>query len=198
MSHGDLEKLLTRKHAGLLSMASRLCKTRVDAEDLVQEAFARFLAAFGDAPQLPAEPVCVAWLISTMTRCFISQLRHRRASERNLADPALCQDRYELAEPSAFEQVTEAQLHEALQALGPPLRQAVTMRLQGWRYRAIARELGVTVGAVGLRLHRAREILRGLLEPMLGPTVFHPRRSAWRRPAPSGWASRSRRAARSA
>ena len=38
------------------------------------------------------------------------------------------------------------------------------MKLQGWKYRDIAGKLGLTVGAVALRLYRARAILRGLLE----------------------------------
>lgn len=192
MSPGDLETLLNQKHPWMLSWARSLCRARVDAEDLVQEAFARFLVAFGDAPQLPAERVCVAWLVSTMTRCFISQLRRRRAWERNMADPVLCQDSCELAEPSTSEQVTDAQLCEAVQALSPRLREMVTMRIQGRKYQAIARELGVSAGGVGRQLHQARAILRGVLESM----IRGPRTSGRRRPAPPGWASRRRRAGR--
>jgi RNA polymerase sigma-70 factor (ECF subfamily) len=56
-------------------------------------------------------------------------------------------------------------LDVALQALQPSLREAFIMKhVEGRSYEEMADLLGTTVGALKMRVHRAREALQGLLE----------------------------------
>jgi len=163
-----LEALLSERRSWLLSRAQHLCRTRADAEDLVQETFMRFLAAFGQASPLPSDAHCASWLISTMTNCFYDQLRRQRTRERGAADPALGMESQAAPEPgSAYERVSDAQLRQAVQSLSPKVRGAMELHVQGRKYREIAGILGVPAGTVAKRLHLAREQLHRLLVPLL-------------------------------
>ena len=56
-------------------------------------------------------------------------------------------------------------LDRALQALAPSLREAFVMKhVEGRSYEEMADLLGTTVGALKMRVHRAREALQALLE----------------------------------
>jgi RNA polymerase sigma-70 factor, ECF subfamily len=56
-------------------------------------------------------------------------------------------------------------LDRALQSLAPSLREAFVMKhVEGRSYEEMAELLGTTVGALKMRVHRAREALQALLE----------------------------------
>ena len=56
-------------------------------------------------------------------------------------------------------------LDRALAALAPSLREAFVMKhVEGRSYEEMADLLGTTVGALKMRVHRAREALQALLE----------------------------------
>ncbi len=56
-------------------------------------------------------------------------------------------------------------LDRALAQLAPSLREAFIMKhVEGRSYEEMAELLGTTVGALKMRVHRAREALQGLLE----------------------------------
>ena len=60
----------------------------------------------------------------------------------------------------------EARLYAALARLSPEHRDVLVLKdLDGQRYEEIALVLGVPIGTVRSRLHRARMELRNLLEP---------------------------------
>lgn len=164
----QIEALLSARRPWLLIRAQQLCRTRADAEDLVQEAFMRFLAAFGQVSPLPSENVCASWLVSTITNCFYDQLRRQRTREKGSVDPTLVQA--EEAEPAArsvYDRISDEQFNSAIQSLSPRVRTAIEMHAQGRKYHEIADELGIPMGTVAKRLHLARAKLRNLLEPIL-------------------------------
>jgi len=166
----NLEAMSSRTRPWLLGRAENLCGARADAEDLVQETFTRFVVAFGGAAQLPGETRCVSWLVATMTNCFYDQLRRRRVREQSAADPALelepeCSP--DSMDGSPCDRISQELLNGTIQALSPPLRSAIVMYLTGRKQHEIARQLGISRGAVAKRLYDGRAKLRLLL----GPTV---------------------------
>jgi len=165
----DLEAVSSRTRLWLLGRAEHLCGARADAEDLVQETFTRFVVAFRGAA-LPGESRCASWLVATMTNCFYDQLRRRRVREHSAADPALelePEGSPDSMDGSPSDRISCEQLNGTIQALSPPLRSAIVMYLGGRKQHEIARQLGITRGAVAKRLHDGRAKLRLLL----GPTI---------------------------
>jgi RNA polymerase sigma-70 factor, ECF subfamily len=163
-------QVVSDRRSWLLDRAQYLCGTQADAEDLVQETFLRFTSRFPEDSALPEEWPCAAWLLSTMTHCYYDQCRRQRVRERCATDLLLgedIQESPELAELAPSELVSSEQLGWALQQLSDRTRSAVSLYLEGRKNPEIARELGISPGAVAKRLHDARVRLRRALRPVL-------------------------------
>src|SRR5436190_12595419 len=105
-------------------------------------------------------------------RTFIFRIAHNRAityiaQRRPSATPA---DEVELPDPRpnpekgfAKEQ-QETRLFEAIHRLPIEYRQVITLTLEGMSYSEIAEVLGIGESNVGVRLNRARQMLRQLME----------------------------------
>lgn len=166
-----LESLLEKRRPWLMAQARNFCRSQSDAEDLVQETFVRFLAAFGKAEAMPSESVCTTYLATTLSHCFYNQLKRQRTRDRSENDPNLLEGtsmgQGTPTESSVFDRISQEQFTEAVESLSPKIRTTVEMYAQGRRYQEIAEELGVPMGTVAKRLHDARSKLRTLLEPLL-------------------------------
>jgi predicted RNA polymerase sigma factor len=69
-------------------------------------------------------------------------------------------------EPEAtplWRQIDVEVLYATLPRLSPPMRRAFELRLAGHGMRQIARQLGIAEATVGVRLHRARRVLKKLI-----------------------------------
>ena len=78
-------------------------------------------------------------------------------------------DPSEYVKPSAAIERTEdeRQLHDAIARLSPEHRDVLVLKdLDGMKYEEIAEVLGVPIGTIRSRLHRARLELRDLLVPL--------------------------------
>ena len=137
--------------------ARRLASRRDDvADDLVQETFARALAARG---RYRSDGNARAWL----ERILLNEARthHRRESRAVRLQALLALDGEPLAAPSA---VVGRGLVRALASLRPSYREVVKrIDVDGLGYEETARALDVPLGTVMSRLHRARRELRALL-----------------------------------
>jgi RNA polymerase sigma-70 factor (ECF subfamily) len=166
-----LEPLLEKRRPWLMAQARNLCRSSSDAEDLVQEAFLRFLGAFGKAEAMPSESVCTTYLATTLTHCFYNQVKRQRTRDRTENDPNLLEGtsmgQSASAELPVFDRISNEQFTAAVESLSPKIRTTVEMYAQGRRYQEIADELGVPMGTVAKRLHDARSKLRALLEPLI-------------------------------
>jgi RNA polymerase sigma-70 factor, ECF subfamily len=163
-----IERFISQTRAWLIRQALGICASLTDAEDLVQEAFLRFVKTFGEVPTLPSEPVCRSWLITTMTNLFFDQCRRQRVRTLSASDPAFIGEGHSPPESTprpSFDTLTDQQFAKAMQALRPPLRDAFELHLRGLNYAEIASALKISKGAVGKRLHDARVKLRELLKP---------------------------------
>ncbi|HVG63776.1 MAG TPA: RNA polymerase sigma factor, partial [Hyalangium sp.] len=155
----------------LRKKALQFCKHETDAEDLVQEATARFLKAFAKVGALPQENLLEAWLITTMMNCFSDLCSKRKAEKQGVMDPTL--ERMTVGQQSEPKLLSDTVSDEAFAAvmkkLSPALRTTCEMRAKGLRYHEIAQAQGISIGVVGKRLSDARKKLLRMLEPFIGP-----------------------------
>jgi RNA polymerase sigma-70 factor, ECF subfamily len=144
----------------LFRAAWALTGSRVDAEDLVQDTFARVLAK----PRRIRNEDDLGYLLRAMRNTFISS---RRAAARRPAPEALAED-YEPVDPapaSRPERVVEAREVFALIAgLSEPFRDAlVAVDVVGLTYAEAAALLGTKEATITSRLFRARaQVARGM------------------------------------
>jgi RNA polymerase sigma-70 factor (ECF subfamily) len=160
---------LVRRHQDrLYNTVFRLVDNAEDAHDVVQEAF---LNAYQSLDSFKGDSLFFTWLYRIAVNTAISHRRKRRAVVRIagsdgeiLIDPL---DPSELTRPGhALEQAEEEQrLMHALSRLSPEHRAVLVMKeLEGQKYEEMAEMLGVPIGTIRSRLHRARLELRELLE----------------------------------
>lgn len=160
---------LVRRHQDrLYNTVYRLVENAEDALDVVQEAF---LNAYQSLDSFKGDAQFFTWLYRIAVNTAISLKRKRRVlariPDRNGENPIEPADQSELNRPGhAIEQAEEEQkLHRALARLSQEHRVVLVMKeLEGQKYEDIAATLGVPIGTVRSRLHRARLELRELLE----------------------------------
>ncbi len=167
----ELEALFRAQQRRLWGLAYRLTGSAEDADDVVQESFARLVAQPPDAPIAEVG----AWLARVATNLGIDALRRRRRREYTgswLPSPIDTSDAAWLdAQPStqpdpeerygAVESVTFAFLL-ALEALGPRQRAVLLLRdVLGHSARETAALIGASEGNVRVLHTRARATLAG-------------------------------------
>jgi RNA polymerase sigma factor (sigma-70 family) len=150
----EVEEELTLHIAGLRRYAIALTGNRHEAEDLLQEALARAIAA---AASYRASGSLRAWLFSIMHNAFISGLRERRPVD----EP----EGIELSTPAP--QLAALEVRDVLAALArlpEPQRAALSLiALEEFSYEEAAAILGIPLGTLMSRLARGREALRRTL-----------------------------------
>jgi RNA polymerase sigma-70 factor (ECF subfamily) len=151
-----------------------LSGSREEAEDLVQETFARVLRK----PRLLRSEDDIGYLLRVLRNTFFSQ---RRTAARRPQTAALPNDLDLVEDRSATQpesRIESRELYAAISALPDDFRDAlVAIDLVGLSYREAARVLRVREATITTRLHRARQRVARSLAP-----EGEPRRSAQRRP----------------
>ncbi|BCL17939.1 sigma-70 family RNA polymerase sigma factor [Micromonospora sagamiensis] len=149
----DFDDFVVRTRSAMLARAVMYCGRRPDAEDAVQEAY---LAAYLHWSEL-REPR--AWVETTVRRRFAREAgrwwsRWRRTELEVPVSPSSRPD----------EEAAAVAVLRSIGLLPPRQRQVLIMVcLQGMTYRQVADEVGISVGAVGANLAKARERLAVLL-----------------------------------
>ena len=161
------EDVLRSYAASLYPAALRLTGNPPDADDLVQETFAKALAA---SEQFRPGTNLNAWLRRIMLNTFISGYRKRRAEPQLVtADTTAFQLLFARSHDSSAEdqvvrRLLDASLTAALRALPDRQRTVVYLAdLEGLGYRQICMLTGIPLGSVKSSLHRARSRLRAEL-----------------------------------
>jgi RNA polymerase sigma-70 factor (ECF subfamily) len=163
-AHDPLPHALAYADA-LHNLARYLVRSEADAEDLVQETYAR---AFAAADRLEAGSNVKAWLFRILRNAFLTSVRHARhdPTERGLdavatevaapAGEALRDD----VELEAMRRLVGEEIEAALRELSEDARTAILLDLEGFSELEMATILGCAPGTVKSRLWRARAVLR--------------------------------------
>jgi RNA polymerase sigma-70 factor, ECF subfamily len=169
---------LVRRHGGrMLAVARRFLRTEEDSADAVQEAF---LAAFRSLDGFEGNSALGTWLHRIVVNVCLMRLRARsRSREVRIDDllPTFDQSGHHSHPIRAWEDEalarltqaeTRAQVWACIDRLPDPYRAVLVLRdLEELDTEQTAQHLGISLGAVKVRLHRARQALRMLLEPLV-------------------------------
>ena len=157
----------------LYGAALRMTRSPADAEDLVQETYAKAFAAYRTVQQ---GTNLRAWLFRILRNTFIND--YRKAQRRPRFQPTdELRDAQMLdietrsaggsrsAETEALELLGDDDVSAALAEIPEEFRTAVVLAdVEGFSYREIADIMDSPVGTVMSRVHRGRKALRGLLD----------------------------------
>ncbi len=155
----------------LYAAAMRYTKNPQDAQDLVQDTYAKAFVAFH---QFEPGTNLKAWLYRILTTTFINTYRkdQRRPqiSDGELEDWQIygaashTSDQGRSAEDVALDGIVDVNVKAALAAMPEDFRMAVYLAdVEGFSYKEIADIVGVPSGTVMSRLHRGRKLLRSSL-----------------------------------
>ena len=152
----------------LYAAAMRYTKNPEDAQDLVQDTYAKAYTSFH---QFEPGTNLKAWLYRVLTTTFINTYRkdQRRpqTSDSELEDWQIAEasshtsDQGKSTEDVVLENLPDSDIKNALAEIPEEFRMAVFLAdVEGFSYKEIAEIVGVPAGTVMSRLHRGRKQLR--------------------------------------
>jgi len=161
--------LLAQRRGAFLSFLESRIGRRDQAEDVLQEAFARSL----DKVPLESEESAVAWFYRVLRNAVVDHYRRSGASERALATLARQLD--EVMEPDLDERNAVCRCVSRLSETLKP-EYALALRridVDGLSVREYAAEAGISPNNAGVRVFRAREALRKRVVRWCGSCAEH-------------------------
>ena len=170
----DLASLYSEYRTSLVSQARRMLRSDSEANEVVQEAFIKFILA---APELDTKERALAYMRATINNLSLNVIRARGSrpnlvaidsdtSAERLAEIAV--ENYIPADVSISAAEDAAIIKLALAQLSPAERAALVMwEMEGRSTSEIASELGIKESAVRHTVSRARASLRRILSELV-------------------------------
>ncbi len=171
------ERLVVEQGGRLLAVARRFLRNEEDARDCLQECFVQ---AFRALPGFEGSAKLSTWLHRILVNAALMKLRSRRARPEEPIEPLLpgfLDDGHSAVpyrdwSPGADDLLERAEVRRfvraAIDRLPETYRTVLVLRdLEDLDTAEVAELLGVTANAVKIRLHRARQALRQLLDVRL-------------------------------
>jgi len=159
------DELVRRTYVDTYTLALRLTADEEDARDVVQESYLR---AWRGLARFRGDAQFSTWMYRITANAAYTALKRRRRHRFETLD-GLVREPVELHPDTQPEDAAESmallrQLEVALDTLPPKLRVLVVLKdVYGLSHEEIADELGISVPAAKVRLHRGRKRLRDLL-----------------------------------
>lgn len=166
---------LVRTHTlPLLRVARRFLRSEEDARDAVQDAF---VAAFKSIGNFASNAQLATWLHRIVVNASLMKLRTQRRHPEETLEPYLprfLEDGHQVTPSVAWTESAEtivqrselaAIVRAAIDKLPDPYRTVILLRdIEELSTDETAEALGITANAVKIRLHRARQALRTMLD----------------------------------
>jgi RNA polymerase sigma-70 factor, ECF subfamily len=158
------DELVRRTFVDTFTLARRLTGNEEDARDVVQDAYLRAWKGIG---KFRGDAAFSTWLYRITANAAASSVQRGR---RHRAEPFA--DDFEPVDTGAEQMISQGaesaetldRIADALDELPAKLRSVVVLKdVYGLSHEAIADELGISVSAAKVRLHRARRKLRDVL-----------------------------------
>ena len=166
------DELVRLTHRDAFGLAVRLTGNEEDARDVVQDAYLRAYRSIG---RFRGDARFSTWLYRIVANCASTfntrKGRHRHevlADDDAVIDARPERDPVQAAEAADLRDQLDAAIHD----LPPRLRSVIVLRdVYDLPHEAIAEELGISVSAAKVRLHRARRRLREQVFPLPGENL---------------------------
>jgi RNA polymerase sigma-70 factor (ECF subfamily) len=161
-----MDELLARYERPIYRFGLRMCGDEDAAREVLQETL---MAAFRNLATFRGEAALSTWLYQIARSFCIKERRRERPTEA--LDERVERVAADEPAPDARTHAHEigAALAAAIASLSPEQREAVVLRdVEGLSAEEAAAVVGIEVGALKSRLHRARMELRGRLADLLG------------------------------
>src|SRR5271156_3834810 len=164
-----LERAIEQYGKATYNFAYRLTGNEPDARDLTQDAFIRVYRAWRS---FQPGTSFLSWIYRIVTNLYRDELRRRKGRFNEQIPEDNAPQEFGGQRPLAvtpIDDYVERQLGEplskALAQLSPEQRQVVVLAdIEEYSYQEIAEIMGCSIGTVRSRLHRARALLRRLVE----------------------------------
>ena len=159
------DELVRRTYVDTYTLALRLTAHEEDARDVVQESYLR---AWKGLPRFRGDAQFSTWMYRITANTAYTAVKRRRRHRAESLD-AMLEDPIERRPGAQPEDAAESaalleRLAVGLDELPPKLRVLVVLKdVYGLSHEEIADELGISVPAAKVRLHRGRKRLRDLL-----------------------------------
>jgi RNA polymerase sigma-70 factor (ECF subfamily) len=172
---------LVREYGGrMLAAARRILASDDDAQDALQDAF---ISAFKALDTFQGQSQLGTWLHRIAINAALMKLRsQRRRQEQDIESllPEFTENGHHRASPKEWAQAADGEalrdelrqvVRASIDKLPTPYRVALVLRdIEGLENEQLAEQLGITVNAAKIRVHRARQALRTLLDASFGPS----------------------------
>lgn len=158
---------LAERHLGaVLAAATRILGDRDLAMDVAQEALLR---GWRSLAEFRGESSFRGWIVKIAVNAALNEKRRRRPTLGESGDEDWRDTRERSPEDAAMDRELRTAFEAALADLPEPLRAALHLReVEDMAYKDIAEALGIPMGTVMSRLHKARLRLQESLRQFMG------------------------------